>query len=403
MIFGTLISLVPVATRWLMNNSAAIGDAFKAIKNVAGRFKKSSEDENEIIFIAHPETADTIPSTTNIQDALAKANKTLSKEAEVPIPGGQGKHPNDSKLNAIWVDPSDAVDQVPSQTMYRELAQHLNEENYPLSFPLGNNKTGDLPYLLASVVLDNKSKQSNRSVSQLNDETRLITQKFDTASENDEFKFKARFVHYDLPLGKGGEDNAWHIALHAASRSTDKLMAQHERKKQSFFWTSDKKPPPGAVWILTCEIDWKAVLMAENSHNKVEEALLQKPGYYVALSNLDATIQTLKLVISGNEQPAQARAYLELKAAEISKNTKDNSMHLLDERTEPLMRQSPTVDLTNYSFRANYQDTSDYYMAYNRYLEAQKLTKPGSESMQEAEMIDFKDCADAISEIKTGV
>jgi hypothetical protein len=403
MIFGSLISLVPTAARWLMNNSAAIGDVFKAIKNVASGSTRSTENENEIIFIAPPETLDTIPSTINIQKTLEDASDKLYEKAKTGPPGGQAKNTNESKLNAIWIEPSNTVHKVPSQTMYRELAQHLNEEGYPLSFPLDAKTTIDLPYALAQSVLASQSTPKGVRA-KFDDETLVKIAPFDIQSEDDDVKFKAKFVHYNIPLGKGGEENAWHVALHAGSRMTNRYAAEHERKKQSLVYTSHKRPPQGAVWILTCEIDWKTVLIAQNCHDKLKKALdVDQPEYYLALSSLDATIQTLKLVVQAKEDPSQVRTYLELKVAQIARETKEKSMHLLDKETEPLMGQSPTAKLTNYSIRANYEHTSDYQMGYNRYLEALKTANQERESAQEPEMIDIQEYGEVICDIRSSV
>lgn len=392
-VFG-VIPTVTAAAKWVINNSAAIGDAFKAVKNVAGGFTRNSEDGDEIIFIAHPEAADDLdPSKKNIADLLDESIKRIQDEADkVPGPdGSMGRSTANSQVSGLWLHPSNAVGGVPSQEMYREVAQHLSEEGYPMSFIQDGGNTVDVPYRLAQAVFANSDK--GKTV-QTSDETRLIPNDFNIDSAGGNCKIQAKFVHYILPLGKEGTDDAWHGTLRANRSWTKKFAAEQEKEQQSRFYISDAKPPSGPVWVLTCEIDWKTVIIAKQGHQKLGDELYKTANYYVSMSNLEATIQIVKLVVGSDISPAQIRAYVEVKTAEIARGIKTDEVHLLDASTEPLMGQSPTVFVKNSSFRGYFQTTSDYLMAYNRHLESKKRAAEEKTSMQEAEMIDVKDCGE---------
>ncbi|KAF4453168.1 hypothetical protein F53441_4107 [Fusarium austroafricanum] len=369
-IFSSLLGSIPTAARWLIGNSGTIGDVVNAVRDVIKT--KEFEDEDGFSFIPEPDLLPLDLSLNSLENDLKKANKILDARAKKDLKRGRDDngrkyYPNNAS-NLLWTVPSNPVGGtsggIPSAEMYRDLALILREKDFPLFFTDNNDDPVDVTYRLAQGLFSNIKGKGITITTPGGRKIRSLP--VSVASGDDGCIINAQHVYYEIPMGKTGTENAWQAALHMNSSMTPDFILQWEAEQAELVYYSDKKPPTGPVWILTFEIDWRTVLKAKSAGKNLADKVEADHGYYVSFCNIEANIQSMKIITAANVAPAQARANVEVLAGKLSRDVSNPSLRLLDKVTEPLTAQGPDVNITNAAYNNDYKGTSDYQMAIQR-------------------------------------
>lgn len=367
-IFGSLIGAIPTAARWLIGNSGVIGDVVGTIAKVAGVATVQDED-GTFILVPQADCPSDCPggghSVQSLQKNIQKAAKVLDDVAGgVQKPEEGEGDVKSAKMNVLWTEPSTTVSGVPSTDMYRDLAMMLREKDIPLSFSDSAGNPLDVPYRLAQAMFANAGAKG--TIIQIDEKTAIEHTDLRIPSKHNECVINARHAYYRVPMGKGGDDFAWHAALHLNRSETPEFAARYRRKQEDLFYISRKNPPTGPVWVVTVTIDWTTVLMAENAHKRLETELRETSDYYVSFSNVEANLQIVKLVARSEEAPQQVRAKVEVAVNKIIKAVANPSLNLLDTSSDYPTGQGGKVLITTQEFLGEYAGTSDYRMAMRR-------------------------------------
>ncbi|KAF4417788.1 hypothetical protein FACUT_12017 [Fusarium acutatum] len=368
-IASSVISAVPTAARWLIGNSGAIGDVVKSVRDVTGL--EAFEDEDEFSIVPNPDIFAPSVSVISLEKDLRKANTKLDAEAKIglkPPKQDEDRETKSTKVdNLFWTAPSHPVGShngTPSAEMYRDLALILREKGFPLFFKEKNGDAVDVAYRLAQGIFANANEKG--IAIHIKDGRHIHKLPVTIESGDKSCIINTQHVYYKIPMGKTGTEDTWQAALHMNKSLTDDFRQQYELEQADLVFLSNKKPPTGPVWILTCEVNWRTVLKAKNAGKSLGPKLEEDYGYYVPFTNIEANHQILKIVTRANVAPAQVRANIEVAAGKLSDNVSNPELRLLDKVTEPLSAQGPDVNIANAAYNGDYKDTGDYQMAIRR-------------------------------------
>ncbi|ENH73685.1 hypothetical protein FOC1_g10000522 [Fusarium oxysporum f. sp. cubense race 1] len=368
-IASSVISAIPTAARFLIGNSGAIGDVVKAVRDVTGL--EAFEDEDEFSIVPKPGLFAPSVSVVSLEKDLRKANARLDTEAKKGLTPPKQDNDRETKSvkvdNLFWTVPSHPVgshDGIPSAEMYRDLALILREKGFPLFFKERNGDAVDVAYRLAQGLFANAKEKGIAIL--IKDDQYIHKLPVSIESGDKSCIINTQHVYYKIPMGKTGTEDAWQAALHMNKSLTDDFRQQYELEQADLVFLSNKKPPTGPVWILTCEINWRTVLKANNAGKSLGPKLEEDHGYYVPFTNIEANLQIVKIVTRANVAPAQVRANIEVLAGKLSNNVSNPNLRLLDKVTEPLSAQGPDVNIVNAAYSGDYRETGDYQMAIRR-------------------------------------
>ncbi|KAF4331568.1 hypothetical protein FBEOM_14679 [Fusarium beomiforme] len=368
-IASSVISAVPAAARFLIGNSGAIGDVVKAVRDVTGL--EAFEDEDEFSIVPNPDLFTPKVSIVSLEKDLRKANDRLDAEAKKglePPRQDDDRVTKSTKVNNLfWTVPSHPVGShygIPSAEMYRDLALILREKGFPLFWKERNGDAVDVAYRLAQGLFANAKEKGIAIL--IKDDSYIHKLPVSIESGDQGGIINAQHVCYKIPMGKTGTEDAWQAALHMNKSLTDDFRHEYELEEADLIFLSNRKPPTGPVWILTCEINWRTVLKAKNAGKSLGPKLEEDLGYYVPFTNTEANLQIIKIVTRANVAPAQVRANIEVLAGKLSNNVGNSNLRLLDKVTEPLSAQGPDVNIANAAYNGDYKATGDYQMAIRR-------------------------------------
>jgi len=368
-IFGSLLGAIPSAARWLIGNSGVIGDAVGTIGKIAGLVTVQDED-GTFIFVPEANSLSGCDcpegghSVQDIQSSMIKAGKVLDEvAAKVPRAEEPGD-PTTAKMNVLWTEPSTSVNGAPSKNMYKDLAMMLREKNIPLSFSDSAGNPVDVPFRLAQGLFSNA--KTSGTVYHIDENTDIQHTDIRIPSRHNECVINARHAWYKVPMGKGGDDDAWHASVCVVKNETPEFAARYKKQQESLFYISKANPPSGPVWIVTCEIDWGTVLMAENAHGRLDAELRESANYYISYSNVEANLQIIKVVANSETSPQQIRTRVEVAVNKVIKAVSNQAMNLLDSTSAYPAGPEGTVKITTQEFLGSYEATSDYRMAVRR-------------------------------------
>ncbi|KGQ02608.1 hypothetical protein BBAD15_g12178 [Beauveria bassiana D1-5] len=365
--FSSLLASVPVAARWLIANSGAIGDVVQSIRKVAGLEAVEDEDDD---FTVVPHSEFYAPEVTfeKLEKDIKNANKYLNDKAAADLkpPETEQRSVLYPRLNMLWTEPSHPVGKngIPSAEMYRDLALTLNEHKVPLDWTNKGGKPIDVALHLGQALFANSPNAG--STIRVDEKTDIRNIPVCLESKGGGCIINAQHVYYEVPMGRAGKDYVWQAALHMNISQTQEFHNQYKLEQAGLVYVSQSAPPTGPVWILTCEVDWRTVLLAKNAAHKLALDIESQKGYHVAFSDVEANFQKIKVVVESQHPPAQVRAVIETAAGAISNNVNKSSLHLLDHAADPLTAQGPAVKVTNASFKAAWEATNDYHMAVRR-------------------------------------
>ncbi|KAF9774019.1 hypothetical protein IL306_008053 [Fusarium sp. DS 682] len=368
-IASSVISAVPAAARFLLGNSGAIGDVVKAVRDVTGL--EAFEDEDEFAIVPGPDLFAPKLSIVSLEKDLRKANAVLDAEAKNGLTPPRQDNDRETKSikvdNLFWTSPSHPVgsrDDIPSAEMYRDLALILREKGFPLFFKERNGDAVDVAYRLAQGLFANAKEKGIAIL--IKDDRYIHKLPVSIEAGDKSCIINAQHAYYKIPMGKTGTEDAWQAALHMNRSLTEDFRQQYELEQADLVFLSNKKPPTGPVWILTCEINWRTVLKANNAGKNLGPRLEEDYGYYIPFTNIEANLQIVKIVTRANVAPAQVRANIEVVAGKLSDIVSNSNLRLLDKVTEPLSAQGPDVNIVNAAYNGDYRETGDYQMAIRR-------------------------------------
>ena len=346
------------AASWGIDHSAQIIGVVSTVAKVAGY--AVLDEENDGLEVTEVDPADPLAGYYNnfllaSNYVTAQAKEPLHSTREIQVEGDDIKSVKHT-ICGLWSQPA-VLDKHfnPPLDLYRDLSAWLGAHGVPPTFKGGNDVERDTALEISNGIFANAPP--NNISSSMRGENLVINPSFHIPGKD--WGIQGRHAYYSLPLGKGGEDTAWHSAIHfklttnqefrLKSKSEAQELARLRQPRQIAYSSQDS-------WIVTLQVKWASALFALNIQAqffKVWNADYQPDlNATTVASAINGANQKLKFGVPANIIPAQVRA------AVINAATKASQGQTSASKADPKVpTNSPDVQVTDSSFIPGQSDS----------------------------------------------
>jgi hypothetical protein len=322
--FSSIINNVGSAVNWALSNSGVVKPLLDTVATVANNLLGSFETEEGFIIIEglnNPvDCNDLLGNFNTASKNLQKQAEKVAKEVAKPVPTGGSMRKE--ILSGLWTNPGLTEDGNATPELYRDLTKFLDEKEIPTQLENGTETPTDVAQAIATSIFVN-----DPNVPAPGDIGGVAVQVPIFCIGNDSCYITGAHAYYALPLGKcmsgtGTDDHAWHGVVDITKTSTAAFDQQYkEYKKSLIFATDDAGAQEGDAprWVVTCQVDWRTVLLATKALPEVKIQLRTcYPEYQLLYSIVHGQTQIIKMKAPENIRPPQVRAVIQKVVTQMS-------------------------------------------------------------------------------------
>ena len=312
--FDSIIGGIGSAVDWALSNSGGIGDMISTVGKVAGIWSLENGD-----------VGSSATRKDNLFDSYRAAEKVLKKKAQNAAeeetarassdPAHVWARTFDETISGLWTNPAATETGDAPEEMYHDVAKFLAENGFAKTIEGRKGATIDVAQNIGRVIFANSPADPKLMDVHANANDLIQVTPFTIQNKDRSCEITGAHACYAVPLGKSATENAWHGALHVQQRANNDFMQQYRAQEytlQSIGTAKDIEPP---YWMITCQIDWTTVELAEKAGQSIKKNFNEKSDYKnfyeIDTDLINGQRQTTKIRVNSKKTPAQGRAALE--------------------------------------------------------------------------------------------
>ncbi|KAJ5263293.1 hypothetical protein N7478_010898 [Penicillium angulare] len=334
--FSSIVNGIGSAANWLLSNSGLVSNVLETVGTVAkGNFLGTVTNEGYVIVENTANAEEDCDCSGDLTKSFKNATKKLEQKAQegekLKVP--QGGSQSNATLSGLWTNPGLTLDGTATPEMYRDIGKFLAENDMPTELKTSTGGTTDVSQEICNAIFANVPV-----VPKTSDVEGVAIQMPSFNLGDGECKITGTHAYYSIPLGKRNnglacDDQAWHGAVQVTKTSTEAFDIAHAKKRKNLFFVAqeDEIAETGPRWVVTCQVDWRTIPLAEKAQEKLKEKFEKDyRDYKLLYSGVAGQNQTIKIGAPNEVTPARVRAILSQVVTDVAKSVTQDSSQIFN-------------------------------------------------------------------------